>query len=122
MWHQAPYEFFVGWSFSHGTHDWWLQGSCGFVHPGLCLIWWPSSGGQALTAKELAREISDAVAAQDVATLAGYANAPSVSMFAERSAIQIRGCDGETIVGHIPVNPELLAAIEAAAAQLESAG
>jgi len=62
------------------------------------------------------------VAAQDVPALAGYAKMPSVSLYSKRSAIQVRGCDGETIAGHIPVNPELLAAIEVAASQLDSDG
>lgn len=122
-WHRVPQVFIVGWSFGHGLHERWLHGTCALYHPGLCsLIWWPSSEPQTLTAQELARGISDAVAARDVETLAVYANVPSVSLFAGRSAIQIRGCDGETIVGHIPVHPELLAAIGAAAAQLEPGG
>ena len=42
----------------------------------------------------------------------------SVSLFAERSAIQVLGCDGETIAGHVPVDQTLLAEIEAATAEL----
>ena len=104
----------------HGEHEWWMGGHCLLFH-WVC-IHFPSSGAQALTVRELTREISDAVATQDVAALAGYAKLPSVSLCAERSAIQIRGCDGETIAGHVPVNRELLAAIEIAAAQLDSGG
>ena len=53
-WHRVPYESWFGWSFGHGLHDWLLWGTCALHHPGLCLIWWPSSE-QTLTARELAR-------------------------------------------------------------------
>ena len=120
-WHRTTFRFILGWKIGHGEHEWWIPGNCTAVHE-LCWFWWFSSEAQSLTPQELTRQISDAVAAQDVATLAGYANVPSVVIFAERSAIQIQGCDGETIVGHVPVQPELLAAIEIAAAHLESDG
>ncbi len=43
---------------------------------------------------------------------------PSVNLFSERSAIQVLGCDGETIAGHVPISQTLLAEIEAATAEL----
>ena len=43
---------------------------------------------------------------------------PSVSLYANRSAIQILNCDGHTIAGHVPVDRTLLADIEAASAEL----
>ena len=97
----------------HGEHGWWMRGPCFLVHR-YCVF--------PIGAYELAQEISDAVAAQDVAALADYTKMPSVDLFAERLAIQVRGCDGRTVAGHIPLNPVLLAAIEAAAAPLPSGG
>lgn len=111
----------VVWNFGHGEHDWLLEFNCDFIH-GICINIPPPDGGQALNARELIRAISEAVASQDVTALAAYAKSSSVSLFAERSAIQIRGCDGETIVGHAPVSPELLAATEVAAVQVDSEG
>ncbi len=96
----------------HAEHpDNYLQGACFYTHL-RCL--------GVFGAQELAREISDAVAAQEVAALAAYAKMPSVILLAERSAIRIRGCDGDTIVADIPVIPELLDAVAMTAAQSES--
>lgn len=97
----------------HGEHADWKRGPCFMIHR-YCAF--------PIGAHELAQEISDAVAAQDVAALADYTKLPSVDLFAERLAIQVRGCDGRTIAGHIPLSPELLAAIEAAAVPLPSGG
>ena len=113
LWHRtgilAP---LYGYKRGHGEHGWWVKGFCLLSHP-FCSIF---------TVQGLTRTISDAVAAHDIAALAGYANMPSVVLFADRSAIQILGCDGETIAGHVPVNAELFVAIEVAAAQLDPAG
>ena len=59
-----------------------------------------------------------AVAANDIASLVKFATMTSVNLFADRSAIQVLGCDGETIAGHIPVDRTLLAEIEAVIAEL----
>lgn len=69
-------------------------------------------------AHELTKEISDAVAASDVASLVEFAALPAVNLFRERSAMQVLGCDGETIAGHVPISQTLMAEIEAAAAEL----
>ena len=122
-WHRLIDQFIVGVDVGHGQHPWWMAGDCASTHE-LCYwpTYWHASGTPSLTGQELTRGISQAVAAQDVMTLAGYVTLPAVGLFAERSAIQVRGCDGETILGHIPVNPELLAAVEAVGAQPESGG
>lgn len=111
----APWWWPIRYGIGHGQHEWWQSGTCNIFH-GWCYPWIT----QALSAQELTRRISDAVATQDVAALARYANLPSVSLFAKRSAIQVRGCDGETISAHVPVNTELMAAIELAAAHFDS--
>ena len=116
----TPWE--AAWNIGHGEHDWLLILNCDIIH-GVCFTIPPPDGAlQALNAMELTQGVSDAVAEHDVAALAGYAKISSVSLYANRSAIQVRGCDGETIVGHVPVNAALLAAVEAAVAQLDSEG
>ena len=93
-----------GWG--DGMHINWLPGNCDVVH-GICVV--------ILTdAHELTREISAAVATNDIPAWAEFAAMPSVNLHADRSAIQVVGCDGETITGHVPVDQTLLAAIEAA--------
>ena len=114
-WHRTlgPARPRTGHRVGHSEHGYWLRGPCFMIH------WYCAFP---LGAQELVREISDAVTARDVVALADYARMPSVSLLSERSAIQVQGCDGDTIAGQIPVNPELLAAIEAAAAPLQSGG
>ena len=46
-----------------------------------------------------------------------FAALPAVNLFRERSAMQVLGCDGETIAGHVPISQTLMAEIEAAAAE-----
>jgi len=93
-----------GWG--DGFHfDWW-RGNCDVKH-GICVVIFTD-------AHELTKGISDAVAANDIESLAKFAAMPSVNLHAGRSAIQVVGCDGETITGHVPVDQTLLAAIEAA--------
>lgn len=110
----APWWWPIRYGIGHGAHGWWQSGNCNIFH-GWCYPW-------ANSVQEFTRGISDAVATRDVVALARYANLPSVSLFAKRSAIQVRDCDGETIAAHIPVNPELLVAIGVAAAQLDFDG
>ena len=130
MWHRAyedapwmpdlPWRPRLRFGMDHGLHAFWLRGAC-FPYHLSCYIF-PDGETHALSVSELSREISGAVAAQDVAALAGYMSLPSVSLFAKRSAIQLRGCDGKTVVAHIPVSPGLLTAIELATAELDSEG
>ena len=97
-----------GWG--DGFHLDCRRGNCDVVH-GICVVILTDAG-------ELTKEISDAVAANDIASLVEFATMPSVNLFADRSAIQVLGCDGETIAGHVPVGQTLLAEIEAASAEL----
>lgn len=76
------------------------------------------SQGEQFNVQELKEVIAEAVGDEDVARLAGLANTPAVRLVANRAAIQITGCDGETIVGHFPVDRYLLSAVEATAAEL----
>ena len=99
-----------------GIHWETRYGYCDYVH-GIC-VFVPRGGTRTLTALELTREISDAVQEGDIARLAEYANIPSVSLYADRSAIQVLSCDGESIAGHIPVHRDILRAIEAEAMEL----
>ena len=112
-------RFFISFEFGHGPHEWWLAGDCLAMHP-LCVHLPGRSGILPVTSQELTRRISDAVIAEDVAALLRYTDLPAVDRFAERSAIQVRSCDGESIVAHIPVDPELLAVVEMAASESES--
>ena len=45
--------------------------------------------------------------------LAGLVRVPTVRIVASRSAIQVVGCDGEMIVGHVPVDPDVLGRVAA---------
>lgn len=128
MWHRAyedpwppdfPWPPMFRYSLGHGLHYYWMQGHCFPYH---LTCWLLPGETHEISLSEFTRRVSGAVAARDVSALAAYASLPSVSLFAKRSAIQLSGCDGKTVVAHIPVDPELLAAIEAATAQLASGG
>ena len=109
LWPPAPG---TAYGYGDGVHKKLRPGTCLVVH-GFCIV--GSTGGeQSVNVQELTREVSDAVASSDFAKLAEYANIPSVKLVADRSAIQILGCDGETIAAHIPVAQELLTAVERA--------
>lgn len=113
LWPPAPGSAY-GWG--DGWHDLYRQGTCLWVH-GLCIVS-PTEGGQSLNLQELALGISEAVASGDFAKLAVYANIPSVNLVADQSAIQVVGCDGETIAAHIPAGRQLLTAVERTAATM----
>ena len=104
----------------HGYGDGWHTndepGNCSLVH-GICVFVAAADGGQ-LNAAELTDAIAEAVALQDVASLAQLAMAPPVRLFGDRSAIQVVGCDQLTVVGHVPVDQALLAAVDVAVAEL----
>lgn len=98
-----------------GWHSWLVVGQCWDKH-GFCVV-----GGteeEQLTAHQLTLLIAEAVADEDVDRLARLAITPAVHLVAGRSAIQITGCDGETITGHVPVDGYLLSAVEAMAIEL----
>ncbi len=104
----------------HGYGDGWHTdnnpGNCSLVH-GIC-VFVAAADGEQLNAAELTDAIAEAAASRDVASLAQLTAAPPVRLFADRSAIQVLGCDELTVVGHVPVDQALLAAVDAAAAQL----
>lgn len=105
-----------GAGYGDGWHGHNRDGNCSLVH-GICVFVAAADGGQ-LNAVELTDAIAEAVASRDVGSLARLAMAPPVQLFAARSAIQVLGCDEMTVVGHVPVDQALLAAVDAAAAQL----
>lgn len=92
------------------------RGNCDITH-GWCISV-PRGGMASLTPFEATQEIANAVAAGNVEKLAQYASMPFVNLHADRSAMQILSCDGETIAGHVPIGETMLRAIEAAAAEL----
>ncbi|MYG81674.1 MAG: hypothetical protein F4187_07900 [Gemmatimonadetes bacterium] len=98
-----------------GWHTWKVDGDCLQKH-GLCIV--GQSQGEQFNVQELKEVIAEAVGDEDVTRLASLANSPAVRLVASRAAIQITGCDGETIVGHFPVDRYLLSAVETTAAEL----
>ena len=61
--------------------------------------------------------IAQAATEQDVALLATLLQRPDVHINSARGAIQVTGCDGTTIAGHVLVAPGLVAAAEVLAAE-----
>jgi len=66
--------------------------------------------------------IAEAVTSGDVAMLTRLAGMPGVAVNSRRGAIQVAGCDGATIVGHVPVATDVLDAIQRAATNQLSTG
>ena len=83
-------------------------GYCEETHPDPCV---PTF------AVGLTDEIERAVATRDVAKLASLVKTPTAALYQARSAIQIVGCDGETIIGHVPVSDDLFTAVDLLAAE-----
>ena len=54
--------------------------------------------------------------------LTRLAGMPGVAVNSSRGAIQVAGCDGATIVGHVPVATDVLDAIQRAATNQLSTG
>ena len=102
----------TGWSEGDGWHGWWFEGNCTIKH-GIC-VFVPKGGvGQMAQAPpgKLIDEIVRAAAERDVARLATLARVRSVRINSSRMSMQLVGCDGTNIVGHVPVDPSLLDAI-----------
>ena len=103
----------------HGWHDEVYFGTppCDFSH-GLCVSA-PRDGTTFVQAdaRGVTESIAQATAEQDVALLATLLTLPEVLVNAERGAIQLTGCDGMSIVAHVPVGRDLLRAAEVLAAQ-----
>ncbi len=67
---------------------------------------------------QLATTVIDAVERDDVVYLSGLVASSSAVIVESRQAIQIPGCDGELIVGHVPVDTALIASLRLAIAEL----
>ena len=67
---------------------------------------------------QMAAAVLDAVEREDVKYLSGLVTASSAVIVESRQAIQIPGCDGELIVGHVPVGTALMASLRVAVAEL----
>lgn len=97
---------------SKGDHGWHVlenkSGECEDSHP--------TCGSFAA----LTDEVIEAVSRRDPVALASLMQSPAVRTFASRTAIQVFGCDGESVVGHVAVDISLLQAVaEVAADQLD---
>lgn len=94
------------------------------LKPGLC---WEVHGycggelstGEAQSVAELQAAIARGAAARDIETLARLVDLPSVAVVPERTAIQVIGCDGQTVVGHVPVESGVLTELRAVRADLD---
>lgn len=98
-----------------GYHPNFLPGTC-LLH-GFC-----GYAAAEMDPSVLTDMIALAVAVGDMAGLETLASMPGVAVNASRSAIQVAGCDGETIVGHVPVAIDVLDAVETAATEQLDAG
>ena len=99
----------------HGWHSEWREGlPCDFSH-GIC-VFVPRGGSR--YAETRASEVTDAVvraaAAADAPLLAVLLTLPDVHANLDRTAIQVAGCDGTIIAGHVPVPGDLLEEAQAA--------
>ena len=104
-----------GWGPGDGSHLFQLRsGVCLFVH-GVCVY-----VGSQTTPREVTDAVAEAIARRDVATLASLLETPHAAVFADRDAIQILGCDGTTIAGHVPVERGLLSSVQAAVAVIDT--
>ncbi len=66
----------------------------------------------------LAEDVIDAVDREDVTYLAGLVDESSVVVVESRQALQIPGCDGKIIVGHVPVGRAMMNTLQVAASEL----
>lgn len=108
-------------TYGEGDHGWHVKRMddtwCDILH-GLCVS--VPKGGRGLAQAD-AEGVTDAIAQaateQDVALLATLLQRPDVHINSARGAIQVTGCDGTTIAGHVLVAPGLVAAAEVLAAE-----
>ena len=64
-----------------------------------------------LAANETIEEVIDALGAGDIDTLAILVSDPRVQVVRARSAIQVIGCDGRTLVANVPMDLDILSAL-----------
>ena len=98
----------------HGWHGYFYYGTCTFSH-GVCFAWDSSAqeGSQTVVDPvQLADEVAEAVSEGDVERLADFTSHPSVRIAHKRTALQVVGCGG-AVVGHVPIDAELLATLTA---------
>lgn len=84
------------------------DGDCLWTH-GICHN---ARGSKPRDPAELTTELAEAVGLKDIATLASLVELPAVRLVSARSAIQVVACDGESVVGHVPVDRDLLETVE----------
>ncbi len=93
------------------------------VRPGDCLwkhgICHNARGFKFRDPGELTDELAQAVASEDVAELVNLVDLPTVRIMHARSSIQVVACDGQTVVGHVPVDRALLEILTALPASSE---
>ena len=80
--------------------------------------WTTSSSYSGPSRPPLAGAVIDAVEREDVNYLSGLVTASTAVIVESRQAIQIPGCDGESIVGHVPVGDALMASLRVAVSNL----
>lgn len=64
-----------------------------------------------LAATETIDAVIDALGARDIDTLALLVSDPRVQVVRLRRAIQLTGCDGRTIVAHVPIDRDIFSAL-----------
>lgn len=90
-------------------HTRMIEGKCLWTH-GICY----NAGAEGRRDPgELTDALAQAAAREDAAGLTRLVRMPNVRLVAGRSAIQVVGCDGVMIVGHVPVAHHLLERVAA---------
>ncbi len=110
-------------SWAHWAVDWWNEtgpaeqpGGWHFPsEPGKCYGHHDRCGKNAML---LAQDVIDAVDREDVAYLADLVVGSSVVILDSRQALQIPGCDGTVIVGHVPVGRAMMNTLQVAASEV----
>lgn len=93
-----------------GEHTYWQPGWCFSVH-GICVYVSTNTSPQ-----ELTEDVAEAVAQADVETLARIVGTEHAMVVRTRNAIQVMGCDGTTVYGNVPTDPQLLNSLQMALA------
>lgn len=102
----------------HGWHFWSASGWCLSTH-GICIVAVAPGEYETVDTRELVELLAAAVAAQDAEALARLVDSPSVRWMSARAALQVLGCDGETIVGHVPLERSLWSEVVATSTSLD---
>lgn len=97
-----------------GEHTYWNPGWCFSVH-GICIYSATNTGP-----RELTEDVIDAVERGDVEALSRIVGREHAMVVETRNAIQILGCDGRTVFGNVPTDPQLLKSLQMALAAEDS--